>query len=411
MLINKTVIIKWNPKIINHYKEWGYFYTKMGDEFEVKIEDLTLGSHALVDIECDGCNKKIKGVLWKSYRMCVREDKYYCNKCAKNGYKKSNSFEEWCYENLSKKEADKLLSRWDYDLNIDKNGIMLYPRDISHGADVKYWFKCLDHPDHGSELKSIHSCVCGEGSFACNQCNSISTTHPHLAKYLVNKEDALKYSAHTHVKILMKCLNCGYEKNISPDVMLRVGFGCPKCSDGISYPEKFMFNVFEQLLNKDFEAQLSKAILKWCSNYRYDFYISNINCIIETHGIQHYEELTGNWKFKSSLKNIQEIDKHKELLASKNGINNYIIIDCRKSELEWIKNGVINSELPNLLKFKESDVDWLKCHEAGCNSMVKEVCNLWNDGMNNVDKIVNKLKIHRSTVWRYLKKGAKLGWC
>ena len=39
-LIIKTVKIKWNSRIKKHYEELGYVYTKMGEEFEVKIEDL-----------------------------------------------------------------------------------------------------------------------------------------------------------------------------------------------------------------------------------------------------------------------------------------------------------------------------------------------------------------------------------
>ena len=45
MLITKTVKVKWNPKTRKHYESLGYEYTKIGDEFEVKVDDLTKGSN------------------------------------------------------------------------------------------------------------------------------------------------------------------------------------------------------------------------------------------------------------------------------------------------------------------------------------------------------------------------------
>lgn len=57
MLISKTVLIKWNAKTKKHYVSLGYEFTKMGDSFEVNVNDLTLGSNVLVDVKCDYCGK------------------------------------------------------------------------------------------------------------------------------------------------------------------------------------------------------------------------------------------------------------------------------------------------------------------------------------------------------------------
>jgi len=135
--------------------------------------------------------------------------KYYCFRCGKKLFgdekgkltrlKNSKSFYKWCYDNLSKEMADYILSRWDYELNVDKNGNVISPNDVSYGStgfnQKGYWFKCLDHSDHISELKSINSFTRGQkGSIDCIQCNTISITDPNLEIFLVNKEDALKYS-------------------------------------------------------------------------------------------------------------------------------------------------------------------------------------------------------------------------
>jgi len=421
MLLTKSVMVNWHPRNKVWYENKGYFYTKIGDEFEAKVEDLMDGSNAEVDVKCDceECNSPILHIKWQVYKKFIKSTgEYYCQPCSlklfgrekanKTKLRKSKSFYQWCYDNLSKELADWILSRWDYELN------KISPKEVgftSGGFNKKgYWFKCLDHPEHGSELKSINCFTSRQTGIECQQCNVIALTHPYLLGFFVNISDAYKYSMGSDKIVMLKC-SCGYEKPMIINKFINHGFGCPRCSDGFkSYPEKFLFNVFEQL-DKNFKLQLSKTTFDWCNDYRYDFYISeNINCIVETHGLQHYEEIkSSNW---GSLEDIQDNDFDKEWLARKNKIENYIVLDCRKSEMDWIKKEIINSNLTALLDFKESDIDWLKCHEFACNSnMVKEVCDLWNKGETNIIQISEKLKICGVTILKYLKQGMELGWC
>jgi len=433
MLLTKTVKLNWHPKIKKHYEEKEYIYTKMGDEFEVKVEDLTKGSNVkvLVKCDCEDCKQPyLKPMPWKRYNNYIHEDgKYYCVKCVKKLYsvekqkitklKNSISFYDWCYNNLSKEEADIIMLRWDYDKNIDNNGNIISPKFIgfsSNGFNRKgYWFKCLEYPEHKSELKNINTFINGIGSIKCIKCNTIHITHPEFCIFIVNKEDTYKYSHGSNEKILMRCPYCGLEKKISLNTLINSGFGCLRCSDKIPYSEKFVFKFLEQLLNDDFQTQLSKKYFKWCNKYKYDFYTNKINGIIETHGEQHYKE--GFERIKSSsrhiktLKEVQENDKIKQELAKNNDIKNYIILDCRYSELEWIKNSIIQSKLPKLLNFKEYDIDWLKCHEYACSNLVKKVCDLWNSGIKSAKEIAKLLKRGKSSIIRFLKQGVELNWC
>ena len=301
---------------------------------------------------------------------------------------------------------------WDYELNIDKNGNTLTPENVSyssHGIDGQgYWFKCLYNSEHKSELKSIVNFTSKTGSrnIECTQCNVISITHPHLIKFLKNKEDASKFSYGSNENIPMMCPDCGYEKKSTFHILTNNGFSCPMCSDGKSYPEKFILYLLVQLQSNPL-SQLSKKTFNWCEKYKYDNYIENINCIVETHGKQHYEEV-GRW---GSLEIIQENDFDKEWLARQNKVDNYIILNCRKSEIDWIKRSVMDSKLPQLLNFKEEDIDWLKCHEFACSSLVKLACDEWNKGIENTLKIAVKLGTTISTIIKYLKQGVKLGLC
>jgi len=418
MLLTKIVKVMWNSNNKKKYEELGYIFTKMKGELEINVKDLTNGSNILVSVQCDECGKILEGVIWNSYIKRTHDNgKYYCKSCGhklfatanaiKTKLKNSKSFERWCYDNLDREKADQLLSHWDYDLN------RISPLDVSYsssGPSKKgYWFKCLSHPEHGSEIKNINGFTHygGMDYMGCTQCRMIATTHPYLKKILVNKDDLLKYSAGSGAKVLARCQICGHEKEVIMHELIKRGIRCNVCSDGISYPEKYLTNMLAQL-DIIFSTQVNKLTFKWCGRYSYDYYIGDINCIIEAHGSQHYECPKGSWR--TPLIKIQDNDKRKEESARDNGIANYIIIDCRRSKTEWIKNSVMHSELPILLGFTEDDIDWEECHKNTLTSMVKETCELWNSG-HKAKKISEILCICRSTANTYLKQGANLGWC
>lgn len=202
-------------------------------------------------------------------------------------------------------------------------------------------------------------------------------------------------------KLRWKCLDCNkmFERNWNN---IQSGqTSCTHCGDGISYPEKFGRNMFEQL-NINY---ISKYTFPFAKTFEYDFVFNNK--VIEFHGRQHYErgfEYCGG----RTLEEEQENDRLKKELAEANGFK-YIEIDARESEMEWIKNSILNSELAKI--FDLSQIDWLKCHEMACKSLVKEVCELWNSGIKNSNKISKIVRLERNAVIRYLKQGVQLNWC
>ncbi|MGW6611622.1 hypothetical protein ACWF7H_28460, partial [Peribacillus butanolivorans] len=189
---------------------------------------------------------------------------------------------------------------------------------------------------------------CGKDKMAetrstANEDNCIANTHPEFAKLFWNQEDTYKYRYSTHKKADFKCQNCGNivrNKRIT-DIYFQ-GLPCP-CKDKISYPEKFMYSLLTQL-EIEFEFQIT---FDWSKNIktnnpkldgtkRYDFYLNEINTIIETEGRQHFEETGFELLGGRTLQEEQENDRIKKSLAIVNEINNYIVIDCRESEIEFI---------------------------------------------------------------------------
>ena len=264
-----------------------------------------------------------------------------------------------------------------------------------------------------SSLLNNYKCKCNNNHIhitAIKGFNDIPTTAPWMVKYFPGGiEQASKYTKGSHKKIDLKCpycgrINKGYEIN-----SLRYLKRLPCiCVDSVSYPEKFMSSFLEQL-KIPFERQAGHKILNFSleKKYRYDFFLKEPICIIETHGSQHYRN-AGKW---GTYEEIQENDVCKENIAKKNGILNYVVLDCRESSLDWIKNSIMNSILPTLLNFKEEDIDWVKCDKFAQSNIIKNICEYYMEVSSNLTDIENHFKIGRKAITKYLKKGAMLNWC
>lgn len=243
--------------------------------------------------------------------------------------------------------------------------------------------------------------------------NTIWDTDRWMCDLGVSEEDAKKYSHSSAKKVIVICPDCK-KKKLMPlhKIYTRKTISC-SCGDGISYPEKFIISLLDQL-DINYIKEYSPKWATTDKRYRYDFYLIDYNTIIECHGEQHYEN-TFSVLGGKTLEEEQLNDKYKEELALSNGISNYIILDCRKSNLEWIKNSVLTSELDNIVNL--SNMNWLKCEEFALSNKVKEVCDYWHlhndiNGENLSTSDLSKFfKIYPSTMRTYLKKGSKLGWC
>jgi hypothetical protein len=232
-----------------------------------------------------------------------------------------------------------------------------------------------------------------------------SFTIPKGTKILVKVEDLPKGSDVLITRICDVCGTENYNKKYSRVLNERKnGFDkCSKCVEGISYPEKFMISILNQLKIK----YKHQKTFKWSENKKYDFFVERFNCIIETHGSQHYENSRN--RRGRSLEEEQDNDKLKENLAKLNGVKNYIIIDCRKSELNYIKNSVMKSELSKLLNL--NNINWIKCEKFAREAMIKLISNLWNNGIKSTYVIGKRLNISRCSVTRYLNQSSLIGLC
>ena len=195
-------------------------------------------------------------------------------------------------------------------------------------------------------------------------------------------------------KILIKCPNCGNLKEIDANTLLHKGFGCKHCSNKRSYAEKYMSSVFNQI-NIEYIPEYAP---EWANNKRYDFYLPHFNCIVEVNGIQHYTNSFLNRRDEA------ENDKLKQQLAQDNGILNYLIIDCRRSEAQFVKDNIILSNLLNILNKNTEDINWIQCEIDARKTLSSEICELWNNGC-SLQTIKNKVNKSYAYVIKILEQG------
>ena len=296
-----------------------------------------------------------------------------------------------------------------------------YPKNNKGGKHKYYHCKCLidnyewnlreDHLQNGVK------CPVCNGNVAMRGVNDFATITPHLVKYFDNIEDAYNNCANSNKKFLLKCPRCGKTKYQALNNLQKNGFSCTYCSDGISYPNKFVRNFLSQILSIDsikneYVFEWSKSVpVSWNPNGKkmiYDIYLPEFNIIIENQGAQHYRNTA--FSKKVSLEQIQENDQAKRRVAIENGIlsSNYIELDCAISDKDYIKNSIMNSPLPSLLKFTINDIDWDKCDRYASGSVLIDTCDLWNSGIKSKTQIGNIMGLHPSTIDRYLKKAKTL---
>lgn len=232
--------------------------------------------------------------------------------------------------------------------------------------------------------------------------NDILTTHPDAAQLIVDKNLITTISAGSKRKVQVRCPICERIKKMHVYTLVKKGgVVCNMCGDGFSVPEKIMSSILTQVgLNYKWDN-----IFKWSKGKRYDFYIPTLSCIIETHGAQHYTDVP-SWG--QTLVKTQSIDKYKQQLAKDNNIKQYIIIDCRNSDIEFIKYNIMNSELATLIDL--SCIDWDICATDALSNFAMKSISLYNNGL-SVKEIADELKTTTRTIVGYLKRGNNLGFC
>lgn len=92
MLLTETVKIKWNKNQKQKYISKGYNYTKIGDEFEAKIEDVPINNKVTVEVRCDYCGS-VYAISYENFnkqrnRCIIKKDA--CKNCTNKKAEEAN---------------------------------------------------------------------------------------------------------------------------------------------------------------------------------------------------------------------------------------------------------------------------------------------------------------------------------
>lgn len=250
---------------------------------------------------------------------------------------------------------------------------------IRYGSENRkaYVVQSLTYPDapnykvlQGDLKKGVGDAyVSGRRTYYGNSLWSIKE----LRSCLIKKE-ALNVSMNSGKKISVNCFKCKYKNQRRVADIRRYGFRCPICSNvGLSYPERY-FMAYLEIKKIDYTHQKT---FEGLPNRRFDFYIENLG-VIETHGLQHYQDTKGFISFENTIFS----DELKRNFLRKNNIN-LIEIDCRESSFDFIKNSINSCDLlPNIVKEDEKKI--LKHMIKNDQNNIEEMTKLYNDGFNAI---------------------------
>lgn len=261
-------------------------------------------------IKCLSCGRKITvntGELFRSRR------KYICAKC--HSLRKDTQ--------VNRDKVLKLLNGKAYNIEFfmkkqSKNG--------NKGDCVR--FVCLKC-DYVNELWVSN--ILRNNQCNCQRCSGqrkdkddiiyfqeLNTLYP-------NKFTILTPYKNVKTDIKVRCNDCGFIRDVKPTALIKSGF-CPKCGKMKSIGENFISKWLDE---HHINYEVQKYFKNWDIGLHYfDFYLPELNLVIEYHGQQHY---SFNPYFHRTIENFNyylEKDKIKKETCLQHGIN-YISINSK----------------------------------------------------------------------------------
>lgn len=369
MLISTEVEVMPNGTNISYLKKMGYkipmSISAKGNPcyacdvpILVKVEDLSDGSHALVKVQCDVCDK-ISEISWNSYKRGLeKHSEYYCNECIKkvrieNSLKSRRSKEKSIAQYLINTYGENAIEIY---LDCKKNKqLELNPWEISCGSNTKIWANCIHTNYHESYSISASSIKRGRD---CPYCAG-RKVHPFdsLGKLLEDKgllniwSDKNEKSPYTYPrqgrqKAWFKCLkgeHVDYYRSIHNSITYE--FRCPECqwSKGETSISIYLNNI-----KMIYEAQKSYSGLTGLNggSLSYDFYLPTHSLLIEYQGEQHKTPIDfrneGMEMAKIRFENQKIHDKRKREYCQLHNINLLEIWYYDFDNIESILNKQLN---------------------------------------------------------------------
>ena len=312
MIVNgQKIKIAWTGNNRKYYEEKGYSFTKYRDCFMVDAEDLPSSSTKKVYAKCDVCGEGHEIVYNKYIINVSNNNKYVCHKCANKMIH---------YKSLSKRRDDYIKRLVDV-CNKNNYTLLSSKEEIMNNTSV-IRYNCPIQGEHSMRLANLLS------GKRCPKCaedlarkryqlslDEVSKRVSDCGGEILNIEE---YTSRTNYNLKFRCSECG---NIFKSSLQRYtqhgGQVCKNCSNDESLGEKKIRYFLEDRGIK-FEKE------KWFSDCRdikplpFDFYLPDLNTIIEFDGRQHFVK---NTYFKHSVEKIKFHDDIKNAYCKDRNID------------------------------------------------------------------------------------------
>lgn len=155
---NQQIEIRWSTTNVEHYKSKGYNYTKFGDSFLVRAEDLMSGCKTKIKVECDCCHK-ICETDNRNYliSMKLHNGHYYCRSCCQKSKETLQKTKETLIERYG---VDTLFKSEDIQQKIKDTNLHRYGVDNPFKSEevrnkIKESFIARYGVEHPSKVESI----------------------------------------------------------------------------------------------------------------------------------------------------------------------------------------------------------------------------------------------------------------
>lgn len=276
---------------------------------------------------------------------------------------------------------------------------------ISQGQGTSYTCRCESCGCLSSlteaELSKKSTCnYCRGFKMLAGECD-LGVTHPEVAALLMDDQLTRQVDKKSDTYMGWVCPTCQleiYHKQVKS--VVRNGLSCIYCAPSYSFGAKFVYAVLWQLdLDVCYEYQP-----KWAMGKRYDLYVPKDGVIVEVHGLHHYQDVFAVDSHRATAIS----DTFKKEIAEGQGIKNYVELDCRYSEHEWIEKQVRRSVLAT--KYDLDQVDFKLCLLFALGKVGERICHLWENGL-PLAEIVQQVQGNRTQVRTTLMRGTYLNLC
>lgn len=303
--------MSWKNSTRKRYEKLGYIFTKYNDLFDVKISDMPPFSEVKITAICEDCGSEKEMTLHNYNYITKKQSKpYVCRNCF----------------------LDKKIIKYE-DIYNDVNSagyILLTTKDAYKNGTTMIRYVCPKHGEQKMRASNFHN------GKRCRYCcfesahNKYSFTPDEVYKKvfdlggeLLNKEDYINQDE-KNLKII--CPRC--HKNILTTSLKHFqqhgGQSCNKCYKKESVGER---RIRQWLEAHEFTFEQEK----WFDDCRdnkplpFDFYLQDLNTIIEFDGKQHFEEnhfFTHINNFDNSVTSYTQYhDQIKDSYCTNNHIN------------------------------------------------------------------------------------------